>query len=119
QMQTCLARALLLVKRKSCVVQPERTHDVIVDITIQTLPADDFNEPADPVETSAIGPPGIWIEHQRRTRQRCIPARCLAVATDIRVPKLIAKPGCVRQQITQRDRLSRGAQLRSSLRIET
>src|SRR6266545_4670389 len=98
-MQTCLARALLLRERESGVVHPERTQDMITEIAIQTLPADDFNEPADPVETGAIGPPGIRIKNQRRTGQRCIAARRLAVANDIRVPKLIAKPGCVRQQI--------------------
>ena len=119
QMQTCLPSALLLREREGGVVHPERTQDVIAEIPIQTLPADDFNEPADPVETGAIGPSGTRIEHQRRARQRWIVARRLAVANDIRVPKLIAKPGCMRQQMAQRDGPSRGAQLRSPLRIET
>jgi hypothetical protein len=48
-MQTCLTRALLLVKRESGVVHPERTQDVIAEIAIQALSADDFDEPADPV----------------------------------------------------------------------
>jgi hypothetical protein len=92
---------------------------VIAEIAIQTLPAGDFHHPADPVQTAAIGPPGTRLEHQRHSRKGRIAAGNLEIANDIRVPKQIAEPGRVRQQIAQRYGFLRRAQLRNPFRIET
>ena len=118
-MKACLACALVLRDREGRIVHAERAENVIAEIAIDGFATCDFHQPADPVETAAIGPSGVRIEHQRRARQGWIVARSLDVANDIRVPKLIAESGCMRQQVAQRDGLSRGAQLRRPLRIET
>jgi hypothetical protein len=52
-------------------------------------------------------------------RQGRIAPRGLEVTHDIRIPQRVAEAGCVRQQISQRDRIVRRPQLRSTLRIES
>src|SRR5260370_25805742 len=106
-MQAGLTRALLHGDREAGVVHAERARDVIDKIVIEALPTGDFNHPADPVETAAIGPSGAWLEHQRHARQVRIAARDLEITNDIGIPKQITEPGRVRQQMAPRPWLFR------------
>ncbi len=120
-MQAGLTRALFLAEREAGVVHAERSSDVIAEIAIDDLPAGDFHHPADPVQTAAIGPPGARLEHQHQwhTRQGRIAAGNLEIANDIRIPKQIAEPGRVRQQVAQRYGFLRRAELRNPFCIKT
>src|ERR1700682_1633313 len=88
-------------------------------MALEALAAGDFYHPADPVQTAAIGPPGTRLEHQRHARQSRVAAGNLEIANDIRIPKQIAEPGRVRQQVAKRYGFLRRAQLRNAFCIET
>ena len=117
-MQAGLTRALFQGDRKAGVVHAERARDVIDKIAIEALPTRDFDHPAGPVETAAIGPFGARLEHQRRARQVRITADDLEIAHDIGIPKPIAEPRRVRQQMAQRHGHLRQMQLRNTFRVE-
>ena len=123
-MHAGLARALFVGGAVAAVPHAEGPEDPLAEIHVERLPAHLLDQAPHPVGVHAIFPFVARVEDEGHA-DRCDLAcgrrghpRGLDVADHVRVPDLIAEPGRVGQQVTQRDRALGGPQLRRPRSVE-